>query len=146
MKTVTTLWLNNNKLSDSDAIMDAVAKSFPNITYLSMLRNPVVPDLYSSDSEAEAYQRHRYYVIHRLAKLQFLDASAVTPVERYMVLHMTLPIILYLHLCLFLMYSKEAEKRGKFLRVAKPAGSPTAAVFQQPMLTVLRSHQLIHCG
>jgi len=101
LKTVTTLWLNNNKISDINSAMDFLAKTFPNLAYLSMMKNPAVPDMYFSDGETDSYQRHRYYVIHRLKKLQFLDATPVTPEER-----------------------KEAEKRGAFLHVARPKEEP----------------------
>jgi len=94
---VVTLWINNNKIKDLSEFMDSVVKFFPNLTYLSMLKNPACPNVYFSDGEAEAYQRYRYYVIHRLKHLKFLDASPITPSER-----------------------KEGELRGKFMIVAKP--------------------------
>jgi len=69
LKNVTTLWLNNNKISDISAAMDFLARTFPNLAYLSMMKNPACPNMYFSDGEAEAYQRYRYYVIHRLKKV-----------------------------------------------------------------------------
>jgi len=101
LRNVTTLWLNNNKISDVNAAMDFISKTFPNLTYLSMMKNPACPNMYFSDGEAEAYQRYRYYVIHRLKKLQLLDATPVDAEER-----------------------KEAEKRGAFLSVARPKNVP----------------------
>jgi hypothetical protein len=101
LKNITTLWLNNNKISDINGAMDFIAKTFPNLAYLSMMKNPACPNMYFSDGEAEAYQRYRYYVIHRLKKLQFLDATPVDAEER-----------------------KEAEKRGAFLSVARPKNVP----------------------
>jgi hypothetical protein len=101
LRNVTTLWLNNNKISDINAAMDFISKTFPNLAYLSMMKNPACPNMYFSDGEAEAYQRYRYYVIHRLKKLKFLDATPVVPEER-----------------------KEAEKRGAFLSVARPKSAP----------------------
>jgi len=104
MKNVTTLWLNNNKISDINATMDFISKTFPNLSYLSMMKNPACPNMYFSDGEAEAYQRYRYFVIHRLKKIQFLDATPVDAEER-----------------------KEAEKRGAFLHIARPKTEPKIA-------------------
>jgi len=101
LKNVTTLWLNNNKISDINAAMDFLARTFPNLAYLSMMKNPACPNMYFSDGEAESYQRYRYYVIHRLKKLQFLDATPITGEER-----------------------KEADKRGAFLHIARPKEEP----------------------
>jgi len=80
-KSVTTLYLNNNNIDDIRELMDCVVKSFPNLTYLSLHRNPCTPDMYSCESEAEAYQRFRYYVIYRMPALQLLDATEVQPEE-----------------------------------------------------------------
>jgi len=104
LRNITTLWLNNNKISDINGAMDFISKTFPNLAYLSMMKNPACPNMYFSDGEAEAYQRYRYYVIHRLKKLQFLDATPVDAEER-----------------------KEAEKRGAFLTVARPKNVPKPA-------------------
>jgi len=108
LSSVNTLWLNNNKIKDIAACLDSVVKSFPNVTYISMLKNPSCPDLYFSDGEAEAYQRYRYYVIHRLKKLQILDSSAVSAEER-----------------------KVADVKGKFYKVAKPVESAEDAKEEQ---------------
>jgi hypothetical protein len=129
-----TLWLNNNAIEDLDALLAAIEKVAPNLSYLSMLRNPVAPDSYFSDASAaaataggvmgsgasggggdsgmESYARFRLYVCYRLKQLAFLDATPVSPDER-----------------------KEANLRGQYCRVAKPqapkaakgAVSPTAA-------------------
>jgi len=112
LNSVNTLWINNNKIKDVVSCMDAVVKSFPNVTYISMLRNPAVPDVYFSDGEAEAYQRFRYYVIHRLKKLQILDATPVTAEER-----------------------KVADVKGKFYKVAKPVESAEDAKDEQVVVT-----------
>jgi len=101
MRGIHTLWLNNNKISDVNVAMDWISKTFPNVAYLSMMKNPACPNMYFSDGEAEAYQRYRFYVIHRLKKLYFLDATPVDADER-----------------------KEADKRGAFLSVARPKNMP----------------------
>eukprot|EP00461_Guttulinopsis_vulgaris_P004043 UN04044 len=62
--------------------MDQCSRLFPNLTYLSILRNPCTPDMYFSEDEADAYQRSRYYIIHRLPTLQMLDATEVDDEEK----------------------------------------------------------------
>eukprot|EP00456_Euglypha_rotunda_P089450 TRINITY_DN9264_c0_g1_i7.p1 TRINITY_DN9264_c0_g1~~TRINITY_DN9264_c0_g1_i7.p1 ORF type:complete len:155 (-),score=27.68 TRINITY_DN9264_c0_g1_i7:11-475(-) len=57
LKSVTTLWLNNNNISDINAAMDDISKTFPNLSYLSMMVNPACPNMYFSDGEAEEIGR-----------------------------------------------------------------------------------------
>lgn len=97
MPSLKTLWLNNNSIHDINETLEVVSRKFPSLTYLSMLKNPAVPNMYFSDGEAEAYQRHRYMVIYTCKQLNFLDATPISPEER-----------------------AEAEKKGKFLKVARP--------------------------
>ena len=96
---LTTLWLNNNQLTSTPHTLATLTTLAPSLTYLSMLRNPCVPDMYGREDEAEAYQRHRWFVIYRLRRLQLLDASTVTSAER-----------------------AEAEVKGEFCVVARPSG------------------------
>ncbi len=94
MPSLETLWMNNNKVDDLRAFLDSAVKCFPNLIYLSMMKNPVTPDMYFNEAEAEAYQRFRYYVIYRMPKLQFLDASPIDDAERKEALrigHLMLP-------------------------------------------------------
>lgn len=77
-----TLYLNNNKISSVKKLMDQCSRLFPNLTYLSILRNPCTPDMYFSEDEADAYQRSRYYIIHRLPTLHMLDATEVESEEK----------------------------------------------------------------
>lgn len=100
LPSVDTLWLNNNNFKDVKSLLDSIEKAFPNVTYLSVLKNPCTPNAYFSDGEFEAYQRFRYYVIHRLKKLKALDATPIDAVER-----------------------KEADRVGQFAAVSKPAAS-----------------------
>jgi len=75
-----TLCVNNNNIDDLKAFLDCLAKSCPNLTYLSMLKNPACPN-YFVGKDFEDYQRYRYYVLYRLKKLKFLDSSSVTSEE-----------------------------------------------------------------
>lgn len=102
---LTTLWLNTNRISDLDNLLDQIERVCPKLTYLSILRNPGAPDVYFSDGEHEAYGRFRLYVIYRLKSLHFLDATEVTADER-----------------------KEATLRGAYCRVAKPKATSSNGV------------------
>lgn len=101
---LTTLWLNNNKITDIEPVLDHLEKHVPNLSYLSVLRNPCTPDAYFGEGEMESYARYRLYVIYRLKKLQFLDSTPVTIEER-----------------------KEATLRGAYCRVAKPTDSSSSS-------------------
>jgi len=114
IESLETLWLNNNKITDNELIMDLIARCFPNVQYLSMMRNPCCPDIYSSDDQLDAYQRYRYYIIYRLGKLNLLDATPVTATER-----------------------KEAEKRGKFMKVAKPTAPAGEETKEEPVMKAI---------
>jgi len=61
--------------------MDSVSKSFPNLKYLSMLKNPSCPNFLLDGKGADDYRRFRYYVIYRMNGLKFLNSSAVTAEE-----------------------------------------------------------------
>jgi len=91
-----TLWVNNNNVTDLKVFLDCVAKAFPNLTYLSMLKNPACPN-YFTGKDYDDYQRYRYYVLHRIKNLKFLDSSPVTPQEK-----------------------KEANRVGPYMITAKP--------------------------
>ena len=98
LSTVKTLWCNNNFISDFSYFLDQVKESFPNVTKLSVMRNPASPPMIClSDEDFAALERHRLYVIYRLPQLNFLDSSPVTKHDR-----------------------TEAKRRGQFLGVRKP--------------------------
>mmetsp|Transcript_22672 Transcript_22672/g.44889 ORF Transcript_22672/g.44889 Transcript_22672/m.44889 type:complete len:228 (+) Transcript_22672:63-746(+) len=99
LKTVHTLWLNNNRFFDLATSLDQIERCFPNLTYLSMLMNPCVPNVYLDDGAERAYKRYRLFVIYRLKRLQFLDSTEVTEMEK-----------------------KEAERTGKDMAPARPKG------------------------
>jgi len=76
-----TLWVNNNNITDLKEFLDSISRAFPNLTYLSMLKNPACPN-YFTGKDFDDYKRYRYYVLYRLRKLKFLDSSPVTEVEK----------------------------------------------------------------
>jgi len=97
--TLQTLWVNNNQIADIKGFLDCVVKSFPNLTYLSMLKNPACPN-YFTGKDFDDYRRYRYYVLFRLNKLKFLDSSPVSTEEK-----------------------KQAAKVGSYAVIAKPDDS-----------------------
>ena len=94
--TMTTLCVNDNDIKEIDVFLNIVKNSFPNLTYLSMLKNPSCPN-YFIGKDQEDYQRYRYYVLYHLQKLKFLDSSPVTEEEK-----------------------KEALRVGAFMKVSRP--------------------------
>ena len=92
-----TLWLNNNQLNDMARLVNVLKKQCPKLEYLSLLRNPICPDVYFEDSNESRYTRYRHTVLYNLPHLTYLDTTGVTIDEK-----------------------QAAEKRGKFLKIAKP--------------------------
>eukprot|EP00638_Chattonella_subsalsa_P015635 CAMPEP_0117827038 /NCGR_PEP_ID=MMETSP0949-20121206/6469_1 /TAXON_ID=44440 /ORGANISM="Chattonella subsalsa, Strain CCMP2191" /LENGTH=254 /DNA_ID=CAMNT_0005667395 /DNA_START=16 /DNA_END=780 /DNA_ORIENTATION=- len=83
LTSLTTLWFNNNEVSDLPTFMDDCIQCFPNLTYLSMMRNPACPglmDLVAPD--LEACRLYRLYVLFRAPQLTTLDSTSVTNKER----------------------------------------------------------------
>lgn len=98
-----TLWINNNRFAHLNSLIDQLERLFPNLAYLSLLRNPACPDIYFSDSAAaDVHRRYRLAVIYRLPKLVSLDATQVSDEER-----------------------KEAERTGRFLQSAARPADPS---------------------
>lgn len=95
---LTTLCMNNNNLADIESVLNEVSTKAPNVRYLSLLKNPCCPTpIFDAEKDDDDYQRYRYYVLHRLPRLQFLDSNAVSPDEL-----------------------SEAQRVGRFMRVARP--------------------------
>ncbi|GAA6110641.1 leucine-rich melanocyte differentiation-associated protein isoform X1 [Tachysurus ichikawai] len=78
--------------------MEHLQEVTPALEYLSLLGNEACPNqLVSLDKDEDDYQRYRYFVLHKLRNLKFLDSRRVTQSE---------------HL--------EAQSRGAFMKVVKP--------------------------
>nr|XP_036869176.1 leucine-rich melanocyte differentiation-associated protein isoform X5 [Manis javanica] len=93
-----TLTLNKNQITDLDYLLDHLAEVTPALEYLSLLGNVACPnELVSLEKDEEDYRRYRYFVLHKLPNLKFLDARKVTRQER-----------------------EEALVRGAFMKVVKP--------------------------
>ena len=59
MPSVTTLWFNNNSVSELVDFMDSVVALFPRLVYLAFMRNPASPPLVCL-SEEDTAASHRY--------------------------------------------------------------------------------------
>ncbi|XP_078055691.1 leucine-rich melanocyte differentiation-associated protein isoform X3 [Mustelus asterias] len=93
-----TLTINKNQITELDSLLDHLAEVVPWLKYLSLLGNEACPnELVSLDNDESDYQRYRYFILHKLPKLKFLDARKVTKKEY-----------------------EEAATRGAFMKVVKP--------------------------
>eukprot|EP00727_Mastigamoeba_balamuthi_P011301 m51a1_g6794 hypothetical protein (224) ;mRNA; r:204580-205396 len=80
-ETLRTLWLNSNQIANLPLFIDKLAESAPNLTQLSLLRNPACPN-YFTGGTARQYADYRAYVVSRLPALVQLDDAPVTSAER----------------------------------------------------------------
>ncbi|NWV81749.1 LRMDA protein, partial [Dasyornis broadbenti] len=97
-----TLTLNKNQISfqrnTCKMLLDHLAEVVPSLQYLSLLGNIACPnELVCKEKDEDDYQRYRYFVLHKLTNLKFLDTRKVTRRER-----------------------EEALIRGAFMKVVKP--------------------------
>ncbi|KAM9395620.1 leucine-rich melanocyte differentiation-associated protein-like isoform 5-T5 [Salvelinus alpinus] len=105
LPTLHTLTLNKNQLTDIEALLEHLAEATPSLQYLSLLGNEACPNqLVSLDKDEDDYQRYRYFVLHKLPTLKFLDTRKVCKTEQ-----------------------QEAEARGAFMKVVKPKASDMVA-------------------
>ncbi|KAG8507991.1 Leucine-rich melanocyte differentiation-associated protein, partial [Galemys pyrenaicus] len=85
-------------ITDLECLLDHLAEVTPTLEYLSLLGNVACPnELVNLEKDEEDYKRYRYFVLHKLPNLKFLDARKVTRQER-----------------------EEALLRGAFMKVVKP--------------------------
>ncbi|XP_021253197.1 leucine-rich repeat-containing protein C10orf11 homolog isoform X9 [Numida meleagris] len=102
-----TLTLNKNQITELESLLDHLAEVVPSLQYLSLLGNVACPnELVCKEKDEDDYQRYRlvssivnirYFVLHKLKNLKFLDTRQVTRKER-----------------------EEALVRGAFMKVVKP--------------------------
>jgi hypothetical protein len=76
-----TLSLNKNSLKELDPLLNAIEKSFPSLSFLSLLGNEVCSNELVAKDEDD-YQRFRHAVLYRLPGIKFLDSRPVTTSER----------------------------------------------------------------
>ncbi|XP_064924630.1 leucine-rich melanocyte differentiation-associated protein isoform X2 [Columba livia] len=98
-----TLTLNKNQISELESLLDHLAEVVPSLQYLSLLGNVACPnELVCKEKDEDDYQR--YFVLHKLTNLKFLDTRKVTRRER-----------------------EEALVRGAFMKVVKPKDAKTSS-------------------
>ncbi len=84
---VHTLWCNNNKINELDKFLNEISQRFPNLQYLSMMRNPI--SIFDNESDelgqqthaSEELMKYRLGVISKLPSLRMLDSVVVTHEE-----------------------------------------------------------------
>lgn len=108
LSTLQTFWCNNNCIADLPGFFDDICVKFPNLLFLSMMRNPCCPgyiDIVNPD--IEAIRLYRLYVLYRYPQLLVLDCENVADAER-----------------------DEAKRRGQyaFKRKTVQSGSPLPVV------------------
>jgi hypothetical protein len=74
LPTVKHLSLNRNSIRDLDALAASLARSFPNLVFLSLLGNEICP-IFSGDQAA--YERYRHKISSVLPHLKILDSANV---------------------------------------------------------------------
>ncbi|KAL3277074.1 hypothetical protein HHI36_012435 [Cryptolaemus montrouzieri] len=93
------LSLNKNKIYDIESLITKIQHNLPSLSYLSLLGNKACPnELADMENDEEDYQRYRYFVLHHLPNLKFLDSTKVREIER-----------------------TEARRRGKYMKVMRPS-------------------------
>jgi len=82
IKTLKTLWLNNNNIDDLELILQQIKSLFPNVEYLSVLRNPINPAIYFGTENEKPYYRFRRRILQELPNLKVIDTQNVADTER----------------------------------------------------------------
>ncbi|RMC11668.1 hypothetical protein DUI87_11790 [Hirundo rustica rustica] len=94
-------------LPELESLLDHLAEVVPSLRYLSLLGNIACPnELICKEKDEDDYQRYRYFVLHKLTNLKFLDTRKVTRRER-----------------------EEALIRGAFMKVVKPKDAKAGEVW-----------------
>mmetsp|Transcript_4514 Transcript_4514/g.15870 ORF Transcript_4514/g.15870 Transcript_4514/m.15870 type:complete len:335 (-) Transcript_4514:52-1056(-) len=78
---LTTLWCNNNEITNMSIFVDKLVDAVPKLRYLSMLGNEACPNFLTGGS-LKQYKDYRFYVINRLRNLCSLDSTPITEDER----------------------------------------------------------------
>jgi len=82
IETLKTLWLNNNLIENFEKLLFRVKELFPNLKYLSLLRNPINPAVYFGVENEKPYKRFRRRILQELPNLKVIDTQDVTEEER----------------------------------------------------------------
>jgi len=82
LKNLETLWINNNNIQYLDRFLDSIRGKFPNLKYLSLLKNPCCPNYFVGKGSTD-YKKYRAEVVKEIPTLKFLDASPITAEEHH---------------------------------------------------------------
>ncbi|CAG0912489.1 unnamed protein product [Notodromas monacha] len=108
------------EISDLERLVGILKERVPNLKYLSLLGNSACThQMNHPEFDESDYQRYRYFILHHLPKLKFLDSRAVINDER-----------------------EQASKIGHLTRVVKPVMKPVAASSSGNSYTPLPEHSL----
>eukprot|EP01083_Nonionella_stella_P051801 137554_1 len=79
LKSLNTLWLNNNNLRNLDDLLSILARACPKLEYLSLLFNPLCPFTRTDDGriDGRCYLQYRDKVLSHLPSLKYLDILGV---------------------------------------------------------------------
>ncbi|XP_011410047.2 PREDICTED: leucine-rich repeat-containing protein C10orf11-like [Amphimedon queenslandica] len=75
------LWVNGNKITNLALFIDKISTQFPNLRYLSMMKNDAAPSYFNGGTRQQ-YLDYRYYTISQIPRLCVLDDTPVTEEER----------------------------------------------------------------
>ncbi|XP_008183978.1 leucine-rich melanocyte differentiation-associated protein isoform X2 [Acyrthosiphon pisum] len=76
------LSMNNNKITVLENLVTQIKYSMPSLRFLSLIGNKACPtQLIDFEKDENDYKRYRYFVLHYLPELRFLDSRPVTNEE-----------------------------------------------------------------
>ncbi|XP_078070159.1 leucine-rich melanocyte differentiation-associated protein [Mustelus asterias] len=81
MPSLTTLWINKNKITNLAIFIAEIAKSLPRIRILSMMNNGAAPSYFNGGS-LQDYMDYRHYVVSQIPTLKVLDDKEIMLEER----------------------------------------------------------------
>ncbi|KAJ8385250.1 hypothetical protein AAFF_G00191270 [Aldrovandia affinis] len=81
MPSITTVWINKNKIGNLPIFVEEICRKFPNIKILSMMNNEAAPS-YFNGGTLKQYIDYRQYVISQIPSLEVLDDTEVLEKER----------------------------------------------------------------
>ncbi|CAH1407362.1 unnamed protein product [Nezara viridula] len=100
---------SNGKITNLDVLVKKIKLKLPKLQYLSLLGNIACPnELSDTDKDEEDYQRYRYFVLHHLPNLKFLDSRVVNDKEW-----------------------NEGKTRGQYMNIARPKACYSQTIVEE---------------
>uniref|UniRef100_A0A8C9S436 Uncharacterized protein n=1 Tax=Scleropages formosus TaxID=113540 RepID=A0A8C9S436_SCLFO len=81
MPSITTVWINKNRITNLPIFVEEIRRKFPNIRILSMMNNEAAPSYFNGGTLTQ-YIDYRLYVISQIPGLEVLDDTEVLEAER----------------------------------------------------------------